>query len=543
VVEKALRQVYNEEGFLKAEITGEPLIIEGTTGVLVIDIKEGPRAQITDVRWAGVGEPRLPAVEQAANIKTPAPFIAADVNDARRRLEDLYRHEGFNTAEVEAQSAVAADDTVSLTFTVVEGTQQVLQSVELAGNEVTVDKVLTQALRFKFGKPVDLDEWSLARKRLYDTNVFRLVDIQPVPVGDSVNGVQQVKAVVSVEELPEWSFRYGFQIESDRQAALDEFTSTRNAGVVAEVRNPNLFGRALTGGVFGMYQRNSQDASVFVATSRLFGWRARSTLYGFLERDRILDTERIETVAISKREGVSADQRWKTRGFQIVYGYRFERNHTVDPDPGSDPLPLDVVANLAKLSEAIIWDRRDDPINSRKGTFSSVSFDQAASFLGSDFQNRKLLMQQFVFVPLGKIVFASRVQAGFAYGRDPLAFSDRFRAGGATSVRGYGEESLGPRVAGIPSGGDRLLILNQEARFPIVRFTSSFAFNGVAFVDAGNIFSKGEDWNGLKLGYGFGLRLDTPVGLLRADAGFPQSNISQSRSNTVRFYFGFGHIF
>ena len=47
--------------------------------------------------------------------------------------------------------------------------------------------------------------------------------------------------------------------------------------------------------------------------------------------------------------------------------------------------------------------------------------------------------------------------------------------------------------------------------------------NGVVFVDAGNIFAKGEDWNGLKVGYGFGLRFDTPVGLLRGDVGFPSN--------------------
>ena len=171
-----------------------------------------------------------------------------------------------------------------------------------------------------------------------------------------------------------------------------------------------------------------------------------------------------------------------------------------------------------------MWDRRDDPINSRKGTFSSVSFDQSAAFLGSDRQNRKLLMQQFLFVPLGKLVLASRAQVGFAYGRDPLAFSDRFRAGGATSVRGYGEESLGPRDRdGLPIGGDRLMILNQEARFPMYRWV-----NGVVFIDAGNIFEKGEDWSGLKLGYGFGLRFDTPVGLLRGDVGFPRSTLSNA---------------
>jgi outer membrane protein insertion porin family len=400
---------------------------------------------------------------------------------------------------------------------------------------------LSQALRFELGQPVELDEWALARKRLYDTNVFRLVDIQPVPVGEAANGVQPVKAVVTVEEYPQWSFRYGFQVEGERRLELEEFTSTRNAGVVSEIRNPNLFGRALTGGLFGMYQRDRQDASVFVATSRLFGWAARSTLYSFFSRDR-LRNDAGDISAVTDRTGFSADQRWRARGFQVVYGYRFERNHTIDPRTLDDIVPFDIVANLARISSAVLLDRRDDPINARKGTFTSISFDYAATRLGSDVSNRKLLMQQFVFVPVGRLVLASRVLAGYAFGNDPLQFADRFRAGGATSVRGYGEDGLGPRndFTGLPEGGDRLMILNQEARFPIYRWA-----NGVVFADAGNIFAKTEtvSWSELKVGYGVGLRFDTPVGLIRGDVGFPRSSFADGRSTKTRWYFGFGHIF
>ena len=540
VVERALQQVYNEEGFLKVEVVGQPLTIEGSTGVLQIDIKEGPRAEITNVIWAGVAQERLSDIEMASELKTPAPYVSADVNAARIRVEERYRRQGFNSVDVEAQPMVAADDTVALTFQVLEGSQQVLHDVELAGLEVTNGKVLTQALRFELGKPVDLDEWTKARKRLYDTNVFRVVDIQQVPVGDPVNGVQQVKALVKVEESPQWTVRYGFQLEGERQIAED-LANSRNLGVVGEIRNPNLFGRALTGGLFGQYQRDHRDASVFMATSRLFGWRARSTLYGFYQRDNLRNDDGTEVDAVTDQSGFSVDQRWRPRVFQIFYGYRFERNHTFDPEPGNDPFPLDFVANLAKISSAVLWDRRDDPINARRGTFSSVSFDWASQTLGSDVSNRKLLMQQYLFVPLKRLVLASRVQAGYAFGKDPLAFTDRFRAGGATSVRGYGEESLGPRdVAGLPAGGDRLLVLNQEVRFPMYRW-----FNGVAFVDAGNIFAKGQPGalKELEVGYGVGLRLDTPVGLIRGDVGFPAGVPPTTTSRKARWYFGFGHIF
>jgi len=541
LIERTLRQVYNEEGFLKAEIVGRPLTIEGTIGVLPVDIKEGPRAQVTALVFDGVAKPQLPQVEKAAALTTPAPYVVADVNEARVRIEEQYRRQGFNDAEVEVEPAVAPDDTVTLTFHVTEGPQQVLQAVELTGNEVTSDKVLTQALRFELGQPADLDEWALARKRLYDTNVFRLVDIQSVPDGELVNGVQPVKAVVKVEEYPAWSFRYGFQIEGERRAELDEFTSSRNAGVVSELRTPNLFGRALSGGIFGMYQRDRQDASVYLGTSRLFGWRARSTLYSFFSRDRVrTDTGAIDSV--TDQQGISADQRWRARGFQIVYGYRFERNHTVIPDSLDSPLPgFDIVADLAKLSSAVLFDRRDDPINSRKGTFSAISFDYASTRLGSDVSNRKVLAQQFVFVPVGRLVLASRALGGFAFGRNPLQFADRFRAGGATSVRGYGEDGLNPRDEnGIESGGDKMVVLNQELRFPIYRWV-----NGVVFADAGNIFTEEQSasFRDLKIGVGFGLRFDTPVGLIRGDVGFPQSSLGEGRSTKPRWYFGFGHIF
>jgi outer membrane protein insertion porin family len=291
-----------------------------------------------------------------------------------------------------------------------------------------------------------------------------------------------------------------------------------------------------------MYQRDRQDASVFVATSRLFGWGARSTLYSFLSRDRLRDDEG-NVSTITDQTGISADQRWRTRGFQIVYGYRFERNHTFIPDTLDDPVPFDIVANLAKLSSAVIFDRRDDPINARKGTFSAISFDYAARRLGSDVSNRKILAQQFVFVPVGRLVLASRVLAGYAFGKDPLQFADRFRAGGATSVRGYSEDGLGPRDPndpGLPGIGDRLLVLNQEVRFPIYRWA-----NGVVFADAGNVFAGGEtaSWGELKVGVGVGLRFDTPVGLIRGDVGFPQSTLGPGRSTKTRWYFGFGHIF
>jgi hypothetical protein len=83
VIERTLKQAYSEAGFLKAQVVGRPQIIDGTIGVLPIEITEGPRAQITDLKWAGVTETRVDDLEKAIGLELPAPYVLSDVNEAR----------------------------------------------------------------------------------------------------------------------------------------------------------------------------------------------------------------------------------------------------------------------------------------------------------------------------------------------------------------------------------------------------------------------------------------------------------------------------
>jgi outer membrane protein insertion porin family len=541
----AVASVYRQAGYLRVQVSSGPLDVDGSVGVLPVRVVEGPRAEIRTVRFDGVAAERQAAAEAAANVAPPAPYVAAAVDDARRRLEDWYRTGGFTRVSVDAETAIGERDTVSLTFRVSEGPQQVLREIVTEGEHRTSDGVIRDAVQLSIGKPVNPDEWARARKRLYDTNVFRQVEIDAVPVGDIAGGVQPVRARVRVREQPRWSVRYGFQLEAERSPSVGELARTENAGFVAEVKNQNLFGRAHTAGGFAQYRHDTEEANLFFSTPRLFGYRARSLVYAFLTRERLRD-EQQAVAAIADRTGASAEQRWRAWGMEFLYGYRYERNHTFDPEPApTDPFPLDFTAKLGHLSAAAVRDRRDDVLDPRRGTFSSTSWEQAASWLGSDITNRRLLLQQYLFAPVGpRVVLASRAQLGLVFGPDELLPRDRFRAGGATTVRGYAEESLGPRdVFGLPAGGQTFVVLNQEARISLHKWVGA-----VGFVDAGGVTAKEEAFtrNALKVGYGFGLRANTPVGLVRVDFGVPVSRLGPTDAvgfKNLRWYVGIGHIF
>ena len=109
--------------------------------------------------------------------------------------------------------------------------QQVLKEVETVGATRTRAGVVSRALNLPLGQPVNLEEWALARKRLFDTNVFRSVDIQAVPLGDPVNGIQPVKARRLLRSL---------KMINSRRAAISLVCQSRASSAVQEVQPASL---------------------------------------------------------------------------------------------------------------------------------------------------------------------------------------------------------------------------------------------------------------------------------------------------------------
>jgi len=185
------------------------------------------------------------------------------------------------------------------------------------------------------------------------------------------------------------------------------------------------------------------------------------------------------------------------------------------------------------VTSSFTRDTRDDPLDASRGRFTSHAFEWGMASLGSDLRYVKYFGQYFAYLPLGnptvvpwvhttrnRLVVALGARVGMAkgLGGQEVIPSERFLAGGGTTVRGYQQDLLGPLdPLGAPTGGDAVTILNSELRFPLYKF-----FDGVAFVDAGNVYRHLADFKpfDLRASYGFGLRIRTPYIVLRLDYGF-----------------------
>jgi outer membrane protein assembly factor BamA/autotransporter translocation and assembly factor TamB len=525
-------------GYLHAKATLRPVEFSGDAAVLPIQVDLGDLFTFSRVELEGRRELTGEALRGAIGIAPGDPYASSEVESARDRVNALYRREGFPMARVTVRLEVdeRAHQTAA-TFVIAEGARQLLNEVSVEGNRAIDTDVITRTLNLQTGEPVRAEDWLQARKRLFATGLFRRVDVagEPLVADPTGQNSQPMRARVTVEEWPALQVRYGFQLAEEHP---EDNVEGRELvpGVSGDITRRTLFGRAVTLRGSFEYQRRERTVRGIVGAPTMLGLPVQSSLS--VERSR---EEFADATFVTDTGGVAWEQRTRVgRHLQLSYSYNFDRNHTFDTNP--DPqFPLDLTVNRATLNGAGAWDSRDDVADSTRGSLFSSSISYGPKALGSDFRFIRYLGQAYHFRPWRGLVFASAARLGLVtpLGGQVLIPSERFFAGGARTVRGVRDDSLGPvDFRGEPTGGEALLVLNEEVRFPVYRW-----LRGVGFVDAGNVFVTPSD---LSLGdlvgsVGFGLRLTTPFILLRVDWARRVPTGMTDRSG--RWIFGIGQVF
>jgi outer membrane protein assembly factor BamA len=251
-------------------------------------------------------------------------------------------------------------------------------------------------------------------------------------------------------------------------------------------------------------------------------------------------------------------------------------DETIDPE---FRIPIDRLfpqIRLSSFSASVVRDTRDDLTDPASGWFLSANGQAAGRRIGSEvgFDKGYVVAQTFNVVPYTRrVVLALSGRFGVASGvpretldrdqnGDPviepdgrpkvvvvrdIPASERFFAGGDTTVRGFALDSLGtPETIdndGFPTGGGGLVIVNAELRVPLFR-----GVGVVGFVDAGNVFARTSsiDLTQLRSAVGFGVRYKSPIGPIRVDLGFKvhrQTTAPDVREDLTALHISLGQAF
>lgn len=535
----AIERLYQQEGLLSAEVDVLAPEIQGDASVVRAVIREGVPWQIGRVTLGGAEALTGGGSPPDLGIAPGNRYDPRVITEGVAALEQRFRNEGFLDVRVESETVLDhAATRADVHVLVAPGLRSMLASVTIEGARPD-DPTILRSLNVPVGTPIDASAINAARRRLYETGAYRSVEIALEPEAgvepiEQVAGDRRVVARVRVEERPRYSFRYGLSVNSD-VVSPDE-RDTRLA-FAADVENRNLFGRGMTVGLSARLRRDQEVARAYLGANRFFGLPLRSNVFLSRSRQDVGSDGNVKTV--SDVTEISAEQIYRLRRFiDLRYGYGLGRNRTTIEDPIS---PFDLTVRVARLTTSGLVDRRNDPFDPVRGWFSSANVELSREGLGSELNFLRSYLQLYQFSPLrGGIVVASAARVGMArtFAGETLIPSERFFAGGATSVRGYSENDLGARsIFGDADGGQALFIGNGELRFPIYRWA-----RGVAFVDVGDVYpTVGDMLRSLQVGTGAGIRLNTPIGLFRLDVGVPVNRRSFDERWTV--HFGLGHAF
>lgn len=151
----------------------------------------------------------------------------------------------------------------------------------------------------------------------------------------------------------------------------------------------------------------------------------------------------------------------------------------------------------------------------QRGAFTKANID-LRRYISLDGKRTESLRQP-------KKVIALRMLAGTAVGN--IGFSEQYFIGGADNLRGYADDRF---------WGNNLFLASAELRVPLDR--KSGTISGVLFADVGDAWSASDlnreeipgfsQHKGFRpnFGFGFGLRIKTPVGPVRLDYGIGETN-------------------
>ena len=622
-----IRVFYWKRGYRHTEV--DTLITPNRDGVTVtFNVRENEPTRIArlSVFWDSTTI-RTRRLRRLVRLRAGDPLHLLALDSARIHLTNEMWERGYPDAMVDTTVVVdTARRRADVTIAVTPGKRATVGTITVRGNEEIAPRTIVNTLTLETGKLFRRSDVLQSQRNLYESNLFRQAIVEVPPQADSVKDV-----VINVTEAPLHEARVGggfntidfFQVDG-RFTHYNILGGARRLDVTGAVGN--LLASSLSGrGIFrrlGEVEASELDPGYFKPT-----WNISADFKqpAFLQRPE--NALGFGVFAFRR----SAPQVFIDRGYganltytrnlaeraQASIGYRFELTRVEANDVYfcvnfgvCDQPTIELLRRTQRLSPVIATyhrDRTDEPFSPTTGYVIRAEAEHASSFTAAQYRYNRAFADGSIYWPVRRqrlrgwasssvspsvstTVLAGRVRLGFirplssgSEGESVIHPRKRFYAGGSQSVRGFGENMLGPRVLTVnpldlqnlfgcdvstiastrqcnpnndqiagddagkpldddqffprPLGGRSVAEASVELRFPVWRKVTGAVFLDGAIVgqaafeglgDFVNIASLSEGTAALTPG--FGVRYHTRVGPIRVDVGY---NPTISETQTV----------
>lgn len=537
-----VKAIYDEAGFSDVEVTTstEPISDSGDMR-LKISIKEGKKYIVGKVELKGNSVLKSEEIMKALKMGEGKPFSRRNLRVDVGNLQDLYFEQGYLSAHIKTESVYnESTEKVDLTYAVTENELTYVDKVRIEGNTKTKDIVIRRELRAYPGESFSGAKLKRSKERLYNLGFFEDVrfDTEPGTLPNSRD------LVVSVKEAKTGEFSFGGGYSS-----IDSIIG------FVQIRQKNFDWQN-----WGTFTGAGQDFAL-----RLEMGSVRKNIELSFTEPWVFGYPYSFGFDVFRREfersGSSGYFYNQVRtGFDLRLGkefneydkglliYKLEEVDISDiPDDASQALKDEVGSNVtSSLALTLSRDKRNNVFNPTKGYLLSATGEVAGGPLAGDKDFYKLYgSASTYFEHFNQNVLELKVRGGIVdeYSDSPkVPIYERYFLGGASTVRGYRERRLGPRDPGNnePVGGESYWVANAEETFPVFPDLIKAAL----FFDMGSLSEDIGDFGGGKIykGAGVGVRIKTPIGPVKLDAGYPLDDV-EGEKKKLRFYFNISQGF
>lgn len=573
---EALRSYYQDRGYVDFDIESTQVTISPDKKDIYVtaNVREGEIYSVSEVALTG-DFANIPAesLRRLVQIQEGETFSRRLVEASTEAITATLANVGYAFANVNPIPELDRENReVKITLFVDPGKRVYVRRINFYGNSKTQDEVLRREMRQFEGGWFSQALVERSRLRLQRLPYLEEVSVETPQVPGTDD---QVDINVTVTERTAGSFTFGLGFSqvtgvlASIAVSQDNFLgSGKQVGV--SLNNSAFFRRIdfsfvdpyfTDDGVSVGYQLSLRELDQGEANiaSFLADTVALSATFGIplTEVDRFRFLVGVEDTEITPFAGSGDEIRNELLDYGLI-------------EPNDEVFEGFSVADSAQTFRTeFLWSRdsRNRFFNPNRGSVQRASLELALP--GSTIEFYKLIYSNRTYFPITRgftLSVGGEVGYGDTYGQagnldeSPygLPFYEHFFAGGVRSVRGFEDNTLGPRVTttipadpndpesepiviqGRPFGGDLKVTGGVDLAFPLPFAKNQNSTRLSWFLDFGQVYSDLESFDAAEIRYTSGLSLQwqAPVGPIIINVAFPLNEQEGDETETIQFSFG-----
>jgi outer membrane protein insertion porin family len=572
---ETLRSYYLDRGYINFNIESTQVAItpDKKDIYVTINVKEGDVYKLDKVKLSGNLVVAPDVLIKLITVGPGETFSRKNATETSKAVSDRLGDDGYAFANVNMVPEInEANKTVDMTFFVDPGKRVYVRRINMKGNTKTRDEVLRREMRQMESSWASSAKIARSKTRLERLGYFEEVNVETPPVAGSADQIDVNYTVV--------------EKASGNLSAGVGYSQTQGIVLNANIAQDNIFGS-------GKRVNIAFNNSVYM-TSYQFGFNnpyftvdgvSQGYNLGYTKRNAgqinianystnvmnaginfgipLNEFDSLRFDVDVKHTQLSSTTYSSNEICDFIYGNIDGINQCTNSKetkglPNSKPRPHVKATGdtFLTLAPAVGWthDTLNRAIFPNKG--GQQRFSALATVPGSDLEYYKVGYKQQIYFPIAKdFTFKLNGEVGYGdgYGKtNSLPFFENYFGGGTGSIRGFRNNTVGPRDSNYyPFGGSSKIIGNAEFFFPVPFMPDTKSVRLGAFLDAGSI-SNGFKNIAMKYSTGVSGEWMSPFGALSVSAALPLNAVNASSSTspnsttgdqTQMFQFNFGQNF